>query len=111
MHRWSSFYRKRSTTSFYVCMYVCMYILLVKVCCDSCDSHYASSSEVYQPGGVGTTKCRTHYRHALRQNASRGHVCVDDGRRYDGNPEGRRVLHHNLVRGRHVSTRMLFSSQ
>ena len=26
MHRWSSFYRKRSTTSFYVCMYVCMYV-------------------------------------------------------------------------------------
>jgi len=24
MHRWSSFYRKRSTTSFYVCMYVCI---------------------------------------------------------------------------------------
>jgi len=26
MHRWSSFYRKRSTTSLYVCMYVCMYV-------------------------------------------------------------------------------------
>ena len=31
MHRWSSFYRQRSTTSFYVCVYVCMYANLERI--------------------------------------------------------------------------------